>query len=149
MARPLKKAEPEQGGTVTIGLRVDADLRAKLEAAAAEAHRNLSQECAWRMEQSFDPDLLLLSAIDALNEREGSAYTFGAARNAFLRHAIALTCGPSEAGDLAAWFAFMSGMARTLKATGAGKLQIRKSDLDRLKAAIREFERECVITTKE
>jgi hypothetical protein len=153
MPRPLKKVEPETGGTVTIGLRVEPVLRAKLEAAAAEARRNLSQECVSRIEQSLHDEKMgpvewLVSAIDVLEAGEGRG-NFSPGRLEFVRVALNMVCGSSEASTMAAWFAFTAGLVRSLNATGAGRLQIRKSDLDRLKAAIRELERDCVIAKEE
>lgn len=147
MARPLKAHDA--GTQVTIGLRVPAELKAELEEAAAAADRTLSAECERRLRLSLEPDdadEMLIRAIDAVRERGGIN---SVEVRDFVRHAVTLTCGQSEPSVMGAWLAWVGGMASALKATGTGKVQLRKADLDRLKAAIRELERDCVIATEE
>jgi hypothetical protein len=68
MTRPTKEAEP--GTTVTISLRVPAELKTRLEARAAKNHRNLSQESERALERSFDPSLLVADALSQLSETD-------------------------------------------------------------------------------
>jgi hypothetical protein len=44
----------EKGEKITVGLRIDSDLRARLEDAARASDRNLSQECARRLRLSLE-----------------------------------------------------------------------------------------------
>jgi hypothetical protein len=50
--RRLRKVE--KGEKITVGLRIDSGLRARLEEAAKASDRNLSQECARRLRLSFE-----------------------------------------------------------------------------------------------
>ena len=50
--RPTKP--PVEGTRVMLGLRVTANIKRKLEAAAIESGRSLSQEAEFRLEQSFE-----------------------------------------------------------------------------------------------
>jgi hypothetical protein len=85
VARPTKDAEP--GTTVTIGLRVPAELKMQLEERAGANHRNLSQECERRLAHSFDPALLIADALSQIREMdrfsEGSAHLAAMARAIF------------------------------------------------------------------
>lgn len=52
--RPTKSATP--GTRASLGLKVTADLKARLEAAAAASGRTQSQEAEWRIDRSFRED---------------------------------------------------------------------------------------------
>lgn len=55
--RPIKPAV--EGERTALSLRVSSTIKSKLEAAAAEAGRSLSQEAESRLESSFERDWLL------------------------------------------------------------------------------------------
>jgi hypothetical protein len=138
MARPLKTAEP--GGQVTIGLRVPTELKSQLEAAAAGQDRNLSQECERRLRRSFDPNDLVDDAVHAVFGEDGRE------RDARRTHelaerALTLLCG-QEAAEVGALLACAVAFVRHAKRAGHGKVQIDKEGVDRIKAALRELERE-------
>jgi hypothetical protein len=52
IGRPTRPPKP--GERVTLGLRVTAELKNRIEAAANEKGRSLSQEAEFRLERSFD-----------------------------------------------------------------------------------------------
>jgi TraY domain len=55
VGRPIKP--PVSGERVGLSLRVTADMKRKLEAAALESGRSLGQEAELRLERSFEIDL--------------------------------------------------------------------------------------------
>jgi len=57
--RPIKAAV--EGERTQLGLRVTAEMKRKLEAAALESGRSLSQEAELRLEQSFEREFILKS----------------------------------------------------------------------------------------
>ncbi|MCW5733473.1 MAG: TraY domain-containing protein [Enhydrobacter sp.] len=59
--RPTKAAKP--GTKASLGLKVTASLKARLEEAAATSGRTQSQEAEYRLEQSFNRTDLLLDAM--------------------------------------------------------------------------------------
>lgn len=59
LGRPVK--EPTPGTRTPLGLRVTAELKRDLEAAAIASGRSLSQETELRLEQSFERDFILKS----------------------------------------------------------------------------------------
>ena len=61
MGRPTKA--PVEGERVSLGLRVTADIKRRLEEAAVKKGRSLSQESEFRLEHSFDTELMLLEAL--------------------------------------------------------------------------------------
>lgn len=61
MGRPTKK--PKAGDRVSLGLRVTADMKKRLDAAAALSGRSQSQEAEMRIERSFDRQDLLPEVI--------------------------------------------------------------------------------------
>jgi hypothetical protein len=64
--RPLKEAPA--GKRVPLGLRVTAEIKTKLAAAAVETNRSQSQEAELRLERSFTNDEIIarLDRIEAL-----------------------------------------------------------------------------------
>jgi hypothetical protein len=61
MGRPTKA--PVEGERVSLGLRVTADIKRRLEEAAVKKGRSLSQESEFRLEHSFDTESMLLEAL--------------------------------------------------------------------------------------
>ena len=57
IGRPTRPPKP--GERVTLGLRVTAELKNRIEGAANEKGRSLSQEAEFRLERSFDREELL------------------------------------------------------------------------------------------
>jgi predicted transcriptional regulator len=57
VGRPTRPPRP--GERVTLGLRVSADLKRKLEKDAVKAARSLSQEAELRLEQSYDREWIV------------------------------------------------------------------------------------------
>ena len=53
MGRPLRATPPTPGERVPLSLRVTADIRTRLEEAALESGRSLSQEAEMRLERSI------------------------------------------------------------------------------------------------
>lgn len=136
MGRPTKPARP--GTQVTIGLRVPAELKTRLETAAASEHRTLSQESERRLERSFKPDALFLDALNALGPH--SLNPLGAGSQ--VRTMLQAVYGPdvSDVGQL-----LMNNLV-LLRFSGSGKVKVRKADLERVKAAIREIEKAADLT---
>jgi hypothetical protein len=69
MARPKKRMgrptkTPKEGVRVSLGLRVTADVKRKLEAAAISKGRSISQEAEMRLEQSLASDKHLLISMN-------------------------------------------------------------------------------------
>ncbi len=58
MGRPLK--EPEPGKRVSLGLKVTADIKRRIDGAAREKGRTQSQEAEFRLQQSFSEEDALL-----------------------------------------------------------------------------------------
>ncbi|MGO7259023.1 hypothetical protein ACCT32_36365, partial [Rhizobium brockwellii] len=54
IGRPIKEAEP--GKRVSLGLKVTAAIKSKLDKAAREVGRTQSQEAEVRLERSFDEE---------------------------------------------------------------------------------------------
>jgi hypothetical protein len=134
MARPLKAHEA--GTQVTIGLRVPAELKTRLEEAAGEQDRSLSQESERRLRRSFIAEELFADALMLLRAEE-RLHPLPASK--FMRAALREICGESI-GDLTAWFAQRLALVRMLVGTDT-RGKIRRSDLDALKAAVEELER--------
>ena len=61
MGRPTKA--PVEGERVSLGFRVTADIKRRLEEAAVKKGRSLSQESEFRLEHSFDTESMLLEAL--------------------------------------------------------------------------------------
>jgi predicted HicB family RNase H-like nuclease len=59
LGRPTKP--PTSGERTPLGLRVAPEIKRKLEAAAMESGRSLSQEAELRLERSFEHEFLLKS----------------------------------------------------------------------------------------
>lgn len=59
LGRPMKPPTP--GERTPLGLRVTAETKRKLEAAAIESGRSLSQEAELRLEQSFEREWIVKS----------------------------------------------------------------------------------------
>jgi hypothetical protein len=59
LGRPMKPPTP--GQRVPLGLRTTAETKRKLEAAAIESGRSISQEAELRLEQSFEREFVLKS----------------------------------------------------------------------------------------
>ena len=57
MGRPMKP--PTEGERVALGLRVTAEMKRKIEAAALESGRSISAEAELRLEQSFEREWIL------------------------------------------------------------------------------------------
>jgi hypothetical protein len=77
LGRPTKKAKP--GTKASLGLKVTATLKARLEEAAAESGRTQSQEAEYRLERSFDRLNLLREVLELGYGRElaGLVQTIG------------------------------------------------------------------------
>ena len=67
LGRPMKAPTP--GERVPLGLRVTADMKRTLEAAAVESGRSISAEAELRLEQSFEREWMLKS-MQALIRKE-------------------------------------------------------------------------------
>ena len=61
---------PEAGKRHPLGIRTTAELKKKIEAAAAESGRSIAQEIELRLERSFDQDTMLARVIGRLDEFE-------------------------------------------------------------------------------
>jgi hypothetical protein len=61
IGRPLKKATP--GTRFSLGLKVTADIKTRLDAAAEASGRSQSQEADFRLERSFDRNSLLTEVL--------------------------------------------------------------------------------------
>jgi hypothetical protein len=59
---PSRKAAPP-GTKVSLGLRVTADTKARIDDAAYRSGRSQSEEATWRIERSFDHEDLLLDTL--------------------------------------------------------------------------------------
>ncbi len=69
--RPTRPPRPGQR-RVTLGLRVSADLKRRLEKDAARAGRSLSQEAEFRLELSYDRRELIEMAMEEWRKSEVS-----------------------------------------------------------------------------
>ncbi len=149
MARPLKTAKarganaPDQ---ISTTIRMGAELRRRLEEAAAGNDRNLSQEMERRLRRSFDiynlgEDLAAAAAAD------GGINSF----NARMAVGMALhsICG-REPSLNASFVAFKQAMIALLNETAPGtKVKVAKVQLERLKTAVREIEKNSIIVNEE
>jgi hypothetical protein len=61
IGRPTREAKP--GERVTLGLRVTADMKNRIEEQATKNGRSLSQEAEMRLERSFDLETLLAHPV--------------------------------------------------------------------------------------
>jgi hypothetical protein len=72
VGRPTRP--PRSGERVTLGLRVTADLKRKLEKDAGKSGRSLSQEAEIRLEQSYDREwiakLVQAMVMEAWSKRD-------------------------------------------------------------------------------
>src|SRR6476469_8218203 len=59
---PSRKVAPP-GTKVSLGLRVTADTKARIDDAAYRSGRSQSEEATWRIERSFDHEDLLLDTL--------------------------------------------------------------------------------------
>jgi hypothetical protein len=62
---PPKRVASQPLRDATLGIRVTRDLQVKLVASATRNKRSLSQECAWRLQQSLDADATAPAAAAA------------------------------------------------------------------------------------
>jgi hypothetical protein len=69
--RPTKPAR--QGEKTTLSLRVDSELKQRLEDAGSSSGRNLSDEASRRLEGSFQAQDMLYQALDIALGRDGAA----------------------------------------------------------------------------
>jgi hypothetical protein len=147
MARPTTPKEP--GEQTTVSIRMDGELKTRLEERATANTRNLSQECSRALERSFSAADLF---EDSLNLLQQKGLLQPMAAGGFAEYAMRRICG-DEVGALAAWFGQNLALVRMMKhISGTGivtEVAIRKPTLDRLKAAVRELEREGNVITTE
>jgi TraY domain len=68
MGRPTRPPKP--GERVTMGLRVSAEMKRRLEKDAVKAGRSLSQEAEIRLEQSYDRQWILEYLTKLLGKSE-------------------------------------------------------------------------------
>ena len=128
--RPIKPAEGE--GQVSLGLRVEANLKRRVEAAAEENDRTLSQEVERRVDRSFDPRLLLDDAALQLRHLHQSVMRES------IRMTVELAYGKPEA-DVGTRFMELLWLVRQARASSA-TVGIKRADLDILRDALKEIE---------
>jgi hypothetical protein len=88
----------------TVSIRMDVDLKTRLEAAAGEADRTLSQESMRRLRRSFNPNDMLADALDLLRQTGKLNPAGGHPYGSILALDACKAVFGEEPGALGAWF---------------------------------------------
>jgi hypothetical protein len=130
--------EPGKATGTQIAFRCSTELRDALQESADKADRTLAAECLRRLRRSFDAQALV---EDALAIRLGFK---GAVKDEVAVQIFSDLYGPEEA-KLGSSLAFYLYVLRHSKSRG-NRLVIQRSELDALKAAVRELEQGVELT---
>ena len=133
IGRPVKPAEGE--GQVSLGLRVPAHLKRKLELSAENNNRTLSQEVERRLARSYNPRMLAEDAAVLLE------MATGATKHEIIRMVVLLLQRSYERSETDVAMLLLEILALVRRTRGSRAIVgIKREDLDILRQALKEIE---------